>query len=170
MSIRVLNQELWVFYVFAKFQIENISSPPPQPHPRGYCENKGWRGYSSGSVYTVYSIFAIFSFFTLFRLEGLLEELTSYFLCFNLSWGRGSSVYCHFLWILTIFTVFTHWLGMGRFRLTCCFQCFHSGSGGGVDHTQNHAVFTHELSRQRMQQHIFTTFWYYCYSDLQFFS
>ena len=50
--------------------------PHLHPHPRGYCENKGWRGYSSGSAYTVFNIFThgikrwsgiftIFSFFTL---------------------------------------------------------------------------------------------------------
>ena len=77
--------------------------PPPPPHPdsRGYCENKGWRGYSSGSAYTVFNIFThvikrwsgiftIFSFFTLWRLEGLLEELTYYFLSFYSSLRGGN--------------------------------------------------------------------------------
>ena len=74
----------------------------PHPHPRGYCENKGWRGNSSGSAYNVFNIFThvikrwsgiftIFSFFTLWRLEGLLEELKYYFLSFYSSL-RGSNI------------------------------------------------------------------------------
>ena len=59
---------------------------PLHPHPKGYCENKGWKGYSSGCGCTVFNIlthcikrwsgiFIIFSFFTLWRLDCLLEEL-----------------------------------------------------------------------------------------------
>ena len=102
-------------------------------------------------------VFSLFSLIEGLRASG--ENSIHIFSVLTHLWKGGGVWFTVFSFVfLAIFTVFTHWVGMGRFRLTCCFQCFHSGSGGGVDHTQNHAVFTHELSRQRMQQHIFTTF------------
>ena len=91
-----------------------IYSPSP---PSLWLKRKKRKGvYLSRNAYTVFNVFThsskgwagIFTVFTHWRSEGLWGELTSYFLCFNSSWGRGSSVYCHFLCILTIFTVFTH--------------------------------------------------------------
>ena len=112
------------FMFLLNFRLK-ISAPPPQPHPRGYCENKGWRGYSSGSVYTVFSIFTIFSFFTLWRLEGLLEELTPYFLCFNPSLeGGGGLVYCLFFCIFSYFHCFYSLGGNGKVQTHLLFSMF----------------------------------------------
>ena len=121
--------------------------------------------FISAGMLTLFSMFSltaaegglVFSLFSL--IEGLRVFRENSLLIFSVltHLGGGDLRFTAISFVLAIFTVFTHWLGMGRFRLTCCFQCFTRG-GGGVDHTQNHAVFTHELSRQQMQQHIFTPF------------